>query len=64
MVGAFELSRTVLQKTSGYKNVFWEPRRNKWVGVVDIDGTRHFCGANDTELSVAMAVDRMRTVVR
>ena len=53
-----------MQKTSGYRNVFWDARHGRWVGVVDIDGTRYQCGANNNELTIALAVDRMRIVVR
>ena len=35
-----------------------EAHGGKWVGVADFDATRYQCGASDTELAVAMAVDR------
>ena len=44
--------------------MLWELRLGKWVGVVDVEGMKFFCGASDTDLTVATAIDRMRIAVR
>jgi len=51
-------NRTGVNRTSKYKGVSWEKRRNKWLANISSDEKRIYLGQYETEKNAALAYDK------